>query len=115
MNKLNFLQKFFSTNLRVPSIKFIGKRSKMSHHTHSPHLQQTHLTPNVNSTQSTSNSTSLNTNLIEQIKRSLSVSPIATLHMRPKLTQEEIEFINNGGPVAYKDWSKIKVKSKKQI
>ncbi len=77
-----------------PAIKFVGKRSAIQH----KHIMTHQENPSHN---------------IEHIKQSLSVCPISTANMRPKFTQEEIDHINNGGPLTFKDWNKIKVKTKK--
>ena len=97
----NFVLRKFSTHAHTPRIKFLGKRSLLNHHKN-------------NTVESFSHEYSSH-HMTEQIKKSLAVCPNSLSKLRPKVSQEEIDIINNGGLVNYKDWSKIKVKSKSKI
>lgn len=90
-----------------PAIKFIGKR----HDVHpSKHID---IHQNQNSSVNPIKTVEHVKQTIEQIRNSISVNPLSTHNMRARISQEEIEYINNGGPLNYKDWNKIKIKSKK--
>jgi len=95
MIKFSFITKSFSSHAHKPAIKFVGKRSLIQ----APkHIAVHHESINLRASD-----------------ESLSVSPTSTQNLRPKLTNEEIDFINNGGPLVFKDWSKVKIKAKKFI
>ena len=106
---LNIVKRLFSTThhrfAHNPAIQFIGKRSAIPHTKHI--INDSHSNIEVQS--------EVQNQISEIVKKSLSVNPNSTLSLRPKLSQEEIDTINNGGLVNYKDWSKIKLKTKKMI
>ncbi len=100
-------QKIISKNFSAATkakIKFIGKRSLL------PQEQQSH---NSFSTKETLNH-NLNTNKQQESKPSQNLLSSFTLNSyRIKLSNEEMEIINNGGPLNMPDWNKIKLKPNK--
>ncbi len=98
MNKFSFNVRNFSqmTHSHKPKIQFIGKRSLIHPDKHLIHHMDTP------------------TPIVKEEKRAVSTGPstLVNLNFRLKLSQEEIEVINNGGPLNFKDWSKVKLKKK---
>lgn len=92
MNKFYFsVLKTFSNHAHQPKIKFIGKRSAIIHNTHIKLV-----TPVV------------------QMKI-ISDIPVCLISdsLRPKLSEDESDQINNGGVLKIADWTKIKIKKAK--
>jgi hypothetical protein len=85
-------------------IQFLGKRALIPSHKHASH-QQHHITP-----QSTNSNQGQGTP--QQLKPSFD-KPKFSFNYRAPFSKEEIETINNGGPLKLADWNKIKLKNKK--
>lgn len=100
------LQKIISKNFSYATkakIKFLGKRSLLPQ-------DQSH---NSHTTKETQNNKINNTNTQQELKSSKNPLSSFTLNsFRLKISNEEIEIINNGGPFNLPDWNKIKLKPK---
>lgn len=100
------LQKLISKNFSAATkakIKFLGKRSLLPQ----DYIQNSHT---VKETSSNNNSN----NKHQETKSSL-YNPLSNFTLnsyRVSLSNEEIEVINNGGPLNLPDWNKIKLKPK---
>lgn len=102
----NNLQKLISRNFSAATkakIKFLGKRSLLIQD--HPHISQS-------SNQTSNNNNSTNKN--QQTRSSLNnpLSSFTLNNYRVNLSNEEIEVINNGGPLNLPDWNKIHLKPK---
>lgn len=99
-------QKYISKNFSAATkakIKFLGKRSLLP--------QEFNHSSQSSEETSTNNN---NTKKQQEIKSSFN-NPLSSFTLnsyRVKLSNEEIEVINNGGPLNLPDWNKIKIKPK---
>jgi len=103
-NLQNIISKNFSTATKT-KIKFIGKRSVLPQ-------DYNH---NANSIKETHNQ---NNNSYKQNETKQAQNPSSSFTLnsyRLKISNEEIEVINNGGPLNLPDWNKIKLKPKVKI
>lgn len=102
----NNLQKLILKNFSAATkakIKFLGKRSLLAHDfNHNSHTAKETLNKNSSSNKQQETRSSLNNPL----------SSFTLNSYRIKLSNEEIEVINNGGPLNLPDWNKIKLKPK---
>jgi len=106
MNKLivkffcNFTHNHHNANPHKAKINFKGKR-----------LQFDHL--NKHSLKHPTEGQIQHEEIVKKVPSiNLNISPISSHIYRPRITQEEIETINNGGVSTIKDWNKIKLKKK---
>jgi hypothetical protein len=106
MNKL--IVKFFSdfthihhnVNPQKAKIIFKGKRHQFDNM--DKHLSTQHTEEQIKHEEIVKKVPAINHN----------ISPISSHIYRPRITQEEIDTINNGGVSTIKDWNKIKLKKK---
>lgn len=93
----NFMTIVTHNYAHKPAIKFLGKRSLIHPQKHIVTHENIQITKSYNFT-----------------KESLSVEPTSTIKFRSPLTAEEISFINTGGPLVIPDWTRVKLRGKKQ-
>jgi hypothetical protein len=106
MNKLivkffsNFTHNHHNVNPNKAKISFKGKRDQFDHI--NKHIITSHPEHEVKHEE-----------VVKKVpKIGHNISPISSHIYRPRITQEEIDIINNGGVSNIKDWNKIKLKKK---
>lgn len=99
-NILSVISKNFSAATKA-KIKFIGKRSLLpKDHNHNSHSQK---------------ETEINNSHKQNDQLKSNNNPLSSFTLnsyRLKISNEELEVINNGGPLNFPDWNKIKLKPK---
>lgn len=96
LNIKNLISKNFSTKAKI---KFIGKRSLFDN----KHNEKNETSSLRKSTSPASNQTS---------KIHIPLSSFTLNSYRLQMSKEEMEIVNNGGPINFPDWAKIKLKPK---
>ena len=101
---MNFLTKIFQRNFSTVTkakIKFLGKRSLLNRN------PETHLENNIHNVDKNFNILENNNSKKVKIQQNIILNSY-----RLKVTNEEMEIVNNGGPLNVADWTKIKLKPK---
>lgn len=101
-NLQNLISKNFSAATKA-KIKFLGKRSLLPQ-------DNNHNSHTVKQTSSNNNSNNKPQETMSRLYNPLSSFTLNSY--RISLSNEEIEVINNGGPLNLPDWNKIKLKPK---
>lgn len=98
LNVINLISRKFSTKAKI---KFIGKRSLIDNKG-----TQNHFSDSIRKSSPQASS--------QILKNNIPLSSFTLNSYRLQMSKEEIEIVNNGGPLNFSDWTKIKLKPKQK-